>query len=220
MKTKTLITIAIFIASIQAGRAQQTNEICEAEKVITLTHDSKSIGGVVFVDDTKTYVFEPGLTAIFQPEWEYANHGRLVAFKSDVDCIVYSKENSETGWSMIIPKEELTNFKSGSPADDIIVLRSIRFTDDRNGWATAKITTNGIETGVILHTDDGGQKWMIQFIGGSVMKLNTSCFQDAQEGTISGNRSIGSNLFDIVLHTKDGGNTWEEYSSKSLYSKY
>ncbi len=87
----------------------------------------------------------------------YRTIGRLVAFKTDVDCIVYSKENPESGWAMIIPKEDINSFKTTQTKGEVVILQSIRFTDEKNGWAAGKLETGGIVTGVIFHTENGGQ---------------------------------------------------------------
>ena len=82
-------------------------------------------------------------------------------------------------------------------------LEDVFFTDNQNGWAVG-------ESGVILHTSDGGQTWAAQTSGTSI-KLYTVYFIDNQTGW-----AAGHDLSNVLLKTTDGGTTWTEIPSSSI----
>jgi photosystem II stability/assembly factor-like uncharacterized protein len=105
--------------------------------------------------------------------------------------------------------------KSGaipSPAPSLTVasvdLKSIYFTDARNGWVVG-------HRGTILATADGGNTWKAQN-STSTAPLRSVHFSDASRGWAVGNQGV-------VLATADGGKTWMAQTSGTaggLYSVY
>jgi len=81
--------------------------------------------------------------------------------------------------------------QSGTTAD----LRGIWFVDSLSGWACG-------DSGIVLHTSNGGQEWVKQNSTVSV-KLEDVFFWDIQTGWIAGDSGT-------VIHTTNGGISWNE----------
>lgn len=84
--------------------------------------------------------------------------------------------------------------QSGTTAN----LRGVWFADSLNGWACG-------DSGIVLHTSNGGQVWERQNTFVSV-KFEDVFFFDSQNGWIAGNSGI-------ILHTTNGGSNWSEQQS-------
>jgi photosystem II stability/assembly factor-like uncharacterized protein len=86
---------------------------------------------------------------------------------------------------------------------------SINFVDDNNGWAVGY-------AGLILHTEDGGNNWVVQNWSGSgniYSILRKVQFVDLYNGWICGDG--------LILRTTDGGKTWSVQSGfGTLYAIY
>lgn len=75
-------------------------------------------------------------------------------------------------------------------------LTAVSFADAREGWAVGHL-------GVILHSADGGETWIVQRIDpGEDRPLFAVAFTDARNGVAVG-------LWSLMLRTRDGGRTWE-----------
>jgi photosystem II stability/assembly factor-like uncharacterized protein len=71
-------------------------------------------------------------------------------------------------------------------------LRALDFIGNRHGWAVGR-------NGTILHTNDGGNTWILQQSGVDTTLFDVS-FSDTLHGLVAGNG--------YVLYTHNGGNTW------------
>ena len=81
--------------------------------------------------------------------------------------------------------------QSGTTLD----LHGVWFTDSLLGWCCG-------DSGVILHTSDGGSTWLYQSSGVHVI-LTDVFFHDMINGWICGDSGT-------IIHTTDGGNSWEK----------
>ncbi|MBT8343016.1 MAG: hypothetical protein HKP58_02080 [Desulfatitalea sp.] len=77
-------------------------------------------------------------------------------------------------------------------------LFSVSFPTQKNGWACGR-------WGTVLHTTDGGIKWVNQD-SGTDCTLSSIFFKDPIHGWAVGNSGT-------IIHTSDGGNTWEKQKS-------
>ncbi len=85
-------------------------------------------------------------------------------------------------------------------------LNSVHFENANNGWVVG-------DSGIILHTTNGGQEWLKQN-SGTILPLNSVYFNDANKGW-----AVGGKLPDyppyfeydssIIIHTTNGGITWD-----------
>jgi photosystem II stability/assembly factor-like uncharacterized protein len=82
-------------------------------------------------------------------------------------------------------------------------LRDVYFTDNQTGWAVGN-------SGVILHTADGGQTWAAQ-TSGTTLNLFTVYFIDNQTGW-----AAGHDLSSVLLKTTNGGTTWTEIPTTGI----
>jgi photosystem II stability/assembly factor-like uncharacterized protein len=76
-----------------------------------------------------------------------------------------------------------------------VMLNRVWFLDERRGWAVG-------HDGAILHTQDGGQSWVLQRWAPDDRELNDVRFTDADNGI-----AIGG--YGTLLETSDGGESWE-----------
>ncbi len=75
-------------------------------------------------------------------------------------------------------------------------LTSVFFTDEKNGWAVGHDT-------VVLHTQDGGETWVMQYSDPPAeTPLLTVWFENNEHGIAAGS-------FSFMLETFDGGKNWE-----------
>ena len=88
-------------------------------------------------------------------------------------------------------------------------LHGVHFVDAPKGWVIGDSGVRGyIEEddpqpeGVILHTEDGGQNWHIQWTKKGIW-LNGLFFVDSNRGYVTGENGL-------LLYTEDGGKTWVE----------
>jgi len=81
-----------------------------------------------------------------------------------------------------------------------LLLCEATFIDRNSGWAVGT-------KGTIIHTLDGGKKWVKQE-SGTEKNLFSVSFVDARNGCVVGE-------FGTILHTTDGGGSWEFQSKDS-----
>ncbi len=79
-------------------------------------------------------------------------------------------------------------------------LNSVVFVDSLNGWAAG-------DSGIIIHTSDGGENWDIQFSNDSINMVNL-CFLSDQLGYGSASSSLYEPYGTFFLKTTDGGENW------------
>lgn len=77
-------------------------------------------------------------------------------------------------------------------------LRSVHFVNATRGWAVG-------DRGVIVRSDDGGQRWTVQ-ASGTTRDLRAVQFVSTDEGWAIGQAGT-------ILHTNDGGSTWRAQNS-------
>lgn len=77
-------------------------------------------------------------------------------------------------------------------------ISSIHFVNANTGWAVG-------DAGLILHTQDGGQRWQPQYAG-VTQDLFDVQFIDANTGWAIGKQNI-------ILHTADGGQAWQSQTT-------
>jgi len=87
-------------------------------------------------------------------------------------------------------------------------LNSVCFTETLNGWAVG-------DSGIILHTVDGGDNWAQQ-PSGTDFNLGKVRFNNNLNGWIAGGMG-GVPQTGIILHTINGGGTWEEMFDTTYY---
>jgi len=81
-------------------------------------------------------------------------------------------------------------------------LFSVSFPTEQNGWACGR-------WGTIIHTTDGGKKWVPQQ-SGTDYTLSSISFVDSRNGWAVGDGGT-------ILRTKDGGKTWTKQKSPVPY---
>ncbi len=84
-------------------------------------------------------------------------------------------------------------------------LHDVEFVNDSTGWAVGGSTVDlsGNSTGVILHTNDGGENWEVQL--NLANQLTSVDFISESEGW-----AVGRN--GTIRHTANGGNSWSTQS--------
>lgn len=91
-------------------------------------------------------------------------------------------------------------------------LHGVCFINAKEGWVIGDSGVRGLRDeddpmpeGIILHTDDGGNNWHIQWNKKGVW-LNSVFFVDSNKGKVTGEDDLEEdNLF---FYTEDGGKTW------------
>jgi photosystem II stability/assembly factor-like uncharacterized protein len=79
------------------------------------------------------------------------------------------------------------------------------FANEQKGWAVGEWTN-------ILHTEDGGKNWQVQFNGGEDYILKSVSFCDPLNGWAVGE-------YGYTYHTSDGGRTWEHQAGSFALSE-
>ncbi len=79
------------------------------------------------------------------------------------------------------------------------------FLNDDEGWISTGVLPN--DSGVILHTTDGGNTWEVQQIGDYIMAVE---MLNKSEGYAAGRTGT-------IYHTTNGGNTWDYHASTFAY---
>jgi photosystem II stability/assembly factor-like uncharacterized protein len=98
---------------------------------------------------------------------------------------------------VLLSDDDGKSFRQARSVPSRAPLTSVSFADARNGWAVG-------HWGVILHTSDGGENWVLQRSDTGVDRpLFSVHFTDAEHGLAVG-------LWSLVLATRDGGKTWSE----------
>lgn len=122
-------------------------------------------------------------------------------------------------------------------------LTSVFFVDDKNGWAVG-------HDGVILHTDDGGEKWIVQLRGRGANDLLVAAMErkvSAEPSSAEAKklleeakryRAQGSDkpfldvwfadrlngyavgAYNLIFRTSDGGKTWEPWFDRTDNPKF
>lgn len=85
------------------------------------------------------------------------------------------------------------------------------FVNSTQGWAVGGGGTVGHPSGVLLHTEDGGQTWVAQNEGNSTPNLWAVSFVNQTNGWAVGDSNT-------VLFTEDGGVTWRQEDITSSVS--
>lgn len=93
-------------------------------------------------------------------------------------------------------------------------LTSVAFTDSLNGWAAG-------DSGIIIHTSDGGVSWETQYYNDSLSIVNL-CFLNDQYGFASAASSLYEPFGSFLLKTTNGGINWsaEYLRLGELYVNY
>ncbi|MDZ4078619.1 WD40/YVTN/BNR-like repeat-containing protein [Hydrocarboniphaga sp.] len=106
------------------------------------------------------------------------------------------------GFGSILQSTDGANWKQiNSPVD--VALTSIRFADERNGWAVG-------HDAVILHTTDGGATWKLQ---SREPDLYSPLFSIE---VINSNQAIAVGAFGTIKQTKDAGATWTDVMAPAI----
>ncbi len=106
------------------------------------------------------------------------------------------------GFGSILQSTDGASWKQvTSPVD--VALTSVRFADDRNGWAVG-------HDAVILHTTDGGASWKLQ---SREPELYSPLFSIEVINT-SQARAVGA--FGIIKQTQDAGATWTDVVAPAI----
>jgi photosystem II stability/assembly factor-like uncharacterized protein len=94
-------------------------------------------------------------------------------------------------------------------SETVLHLHGVYFVDAKKGWVIGDSGVRGLRDegdpqpeGVILHTNDGGEHWRIQWTKKDVW-LNGLFFVDSNKGYVTGDSRL-------LLSTEDGGKTWVE----------
>ena len=87
-------------------------------------------------------------------------------------------------------------------------LNSVHFEDVNNGWAVG-------DSGIILHTTNGGQEWIAQ-TSGTDRWLRSVSFTDLNNGTTVGGGENDTTEEGIILRTTNGGMTWFQQTSGTM----
>ena len=89
-------------------------------------------------------------------------------------------------------------------------LNSVHFEDANNGWAVG-------DSGIILHTTNGGQEWIAQ-TSGTDRWLQSVSFTDLNYGTTVGGGENDTTEEGIILSTTNGGMIWFQQTSGSTHN--
>ena len=215
MKTKIYLTVFTILMSVQIVIAQQIiygdqneNKVPEQECEEGCDELSKNNAFLFYrVDEVVPNAFTTQNNTLIVC--------RLVP-GSETD-IVCTTSKPEKGWGTMVSEEndpaysyEEKLYKDGAN------IYSIAFTDPNNGWAVGVMESYSVNSGVVFHTEDGGNTWNLQFMSGTAMKLNSVGFTDADNGWANGMRTVGNITFEITLVTTDAGATWEEQDLAQL----
>ncbi len=100
-------------------------------------------------------------------------------------------------WGHIILSDDAgVTWRQAQKVPTRTTLTSVYFTDDKNGWAVGHDT-------IVLHTQDGGETWVMQYSDPPAeTPLLSVWFENNEHGIAAGS-------FSFMLETFDGGETWE-----------
>lgn len=124
----------------------------------------------------------PVADPIHAPLYAAAHAGRRIVVVGEHGVIVLSDDAGQT-------------FRQARMVPTQALLTSLSFVDDKQGWAAG-------HDGVVIHTADGGETWVLQHeeLDGD-KPLFSVFFRDAQHGFAVG-------LFGTAIQTADGGKNW------------
>jgi len=108
--------------------------------------------------------------------------------------------SSISGWILLLLPGVLYAGWTPQNSGVSVTLRDVRFVDSRNGYCVG-------DSGVILHTSDGGTSWARQ-TSGTNEHLRAVSFPDLSNGW-----AVGEETQEVLLKTSDGGSTWVALSS-------
>lgn len=98
---------------------------------------------------------------------------------------------------VLLSDDDGRSYRQARTVPTSATLTGVSFSDARNGWAVGHL-------GVILHTSDGGETWVLQRSDTSVdQPLFSVYFTDAEHGVAAG-------LWSLLLITADGGHVWKQ----------
>lgn len=124
----------------------------------------------------------PVADAIHAPLLAAAHAGRRIVAVGEHGVVLLSDDAGQT-------------FRQAQTVPTQALLTSLCFVDEKEGWAAG-------HDGVVIHTVDGGDTWVLQHEDLEGDKpLFSIFFKDAQHGLAVG-------LFGIAIQTADGGKNW------------
>lgn len=94
-----------------------------------------------------------------------------------------------------------------------IIIKGSFFIDLSTGWMVGgegEDTAGGfvVQRSIILHTNNGGRTWEVQYKKQTKLELFDVYFVDPSTGWVVGEKGT-------ILHTRDGGGTWKPQKSKT-----
>lgn len=100
------------------------------------------------------------------------------------------------------PATSVASLREPTPIEDDANLNDVQFVGSQRGWAVG-------DHGVIWHSDDGGDTWILQS-SGVACPLRSVCFLSDRVGWIAGGGTVPytQRSYGVVLFTSDGGQTW------------
>lgn len=114
-------------------------------------------------------------------------------------CSSYNTANKNNTSSNLIKNASIDkSYKFNLNNNPKIGLDAIYFANGKEGWAGGH--------GIILHTSDGGQNWLVQYTGS--FNILSFDFIDTENGWALTDKSI--------LKTTDGGKTWTYLQNKDI----
>jgi photosystem II stability/assembly factor-like uncharacterized protein len=96
-------------------------------------------------------------------------------------------------------------------------VNTIHFSSEPIGWVLLQQYRGdrkdpALNNAWLLHTNDGGKSWQIQFEASS-LALRRISFTGATEGWVVGSRTAKPNSKLLLLHSNDGGKHWSDLST-------
>lgn len=133
---------------------------------------------------------------------------KATAKKADISAMFFL--NERIGWLALRPGGTVLRTDSaGQTWHELkmpisgLRLWSIHFVNSRRGWVTGSANTGTKPehaSGVLLHTNDGGESWQLRDLGEKEAFYNAVHFTDEEHGWLLGQKS--------VYYTSNGGDSW------------
>jgi photosystem II stability/assembly factor-like uncharacterized protein len=115
--------------------------------------------------------------------------------------VIYETDDGGRTWA---PIKHLPRFHLGST-------NGLTFLDRQNGWAVVQAEDDAEELGFVLHTQNGGKAWRLNFQAPSD-RFSAIRFVDKRNGWVLGAKE--------VFHASDAGTTWTKQYSSSRIKEY